>query len=136
MYLKPLNSPTFLRSLPWSPLCKLSENARFRCPCQIFHNSALRALLEPSFAEKVALCLHFKCIVITRSCDLRHVFLKPLKSPSFLRSFPWSPLCKISEHSRLRFPCQICHNSALRALSEPPFAAKCCPMFPHQLHPK
>ena len=38
-------------------------------------------------------------------------------------------LGKVSENARFRCPCQICHNSALRALMEPQFAAKCCPMF-------
>ena len=43
----PYSRPTFLRIFPWSLLDKISENSRFRCPWQICHNSALRALMEP-----------------------------------------------------------------------------------------
>ena len=34
---------------------------------------------------------------------------------------------KISENGRFR--CPICHNTAIRTLMEPQFAAKYCPMF-------
>ena len=54
--------------------------------------------------------------------------------PSFRRSFPWSQLCRISENARRGCPCQICHNSAFRALWEPRFAAKCCAIFALELH--
>ena len=67
----PYSRPTFLSIFPWSPLGKISENGRFRCPWQICHNSALRALMEPQFAAKCSLWLHFKCILIRRWCDLR-----------------------------------------------------------------
>ena len=55
-------------------------------------------------------------------------FQSPLSRPIFWPSFPWSPLCKISENGRFGCPCGICHNPALRALLEPPFAPKSCPM--------
>ena len=61
-------------------------------------------------------------------------FWSPYSRPTFLSIFPWSPLGKISENSRFRSPLQICHNSALRALMEPQFAAKCCAMFALQVH--
>ena len=34
------------------PFGKISENGRFRCPCQICHNSAIRTLMEPQFTSK------------------------------------------------------------------------------------
>ena len=34
------------------PLGKISENGRFRCPCQHCHNSAIRTLMERQFAAK------------------------------------------------------------------------------------
>ena len=57
------------------------------------------------------------------------LFSSPLSRPTFWPSFPWSPLCKISENERFGCPFGICHNSALRALLEPPFAPKSCPMI-------
>ena len=42
--------PSFCRSFPWSQLCRISENARWGSPCQIWHSSASRALWEPQFA--------------------------------------------------------------------------------------
>ena len=42
----------FLRSFPWWPLFKISENVRLRCPCQICNSSVLRELLEPRFPAK------------------------------------------------------------------------------------
>ena len=49
--------------------------------------------------------------------------------PSFCKSFPWSQLCRISENARWGSPWQICHSSALWALGEPRFPAKCCAML-------
>ena len=40
------------RSLPWSQLCRISENARWGSPWQIWHSSAPRALWEARFAAK------------------------------------------------------------------------------------
>ena len=88
--------------------------------------------------QNVLLWLHFKRIPIRRWCNLRQgVFEAPIvgllfwafSRPTFLSIFPWSPLGKISENGRFRCPWQICHNSALRALLEPRFAAKCSPMI-------
>ena len=58
----------------------------------------------------------------------------PYSRPTFLSIFPWSPLGKTSENGRFRCPWQICHNSALPALLEPRFAAKCSPMIALQAH--
>ena len=81
--------------------------------------------------QNVVLCLHLKCIVISRWWHLRQgVFLWP----SFWRSFPWSQLCRILEKARWGCPCQIFHSSALRALWEPRVAANCCAMFALQAH--
>ena len=61
-------------------------------------------------------------------------FWSPYSRPTFLSYFPWSPLGKISENGRFRCLCQIGHTSALRPLTEPQFAAKCCAMFALQVH--
>ena len=61
-------------------------------------------------------------------------FWSPYSRPTFLSIFPWSPLGKISENGRCRCLCQICHNSALRTLTEPQFSAKCCAMFALEVH--
>ena len=48
----PYSRPTFLSIFPWSPLGKVSENGRFRCPCQICHNSAIRTVMDLQFKSK------------------------------------------------------------------------------------
>ena len=111
----PYSRPTFWSIFPWSPLGKISEKGRFRCPWEICHNSALRALLEPRFALKcspmIALLAHTnkEMMQFAPGC-----FWSPYTRPTFLSSFPWSPVGKISENGRLKSPWQICHNSALR----------------------
>ena len=67
----PYSRSTFLGIFPWSPLGKISENGRFRSPWQICHNSALGHLWRRSLQQHVPLWLHFKCILISRWCDLR-----------------------------------------------------------------
>ena len=131
----PYSRPTFLSIFPWSPLGKISENGRFRCPCQICHNAAIRTLMEPKFAVKC--CPMFALQVHTNKEMMPFApgcFWSPYSRPTFLSIFPWSPLGKISENGRFRCPCQICHNAALRTLMEPQFAEKCCPMFALQVH--
>ena len=44
--------PSFCRSLPWSQLCRISENARCGSLWQIWHSSAPRAVWEARFAAK------------------------------------------------------------------------------------
>ena len=61
-------------------------------------------------------------------------FWSPYSRPTFLSIFPWSPLSKIPENGQFRCLCQICHNLALRKLTEPQFPAKCCAMFALQVH--
>ena len=126
----PYSRPSFLCSFPWSPLGKILENGRFRCPCQICHNSALRTLMEPQFAAKC--CPMFALEVHTNYEMMQFApgcFWSLYGRPTFLGSFPWSPLGKVSENGQLKYSCQICHKSAQRTLMEPQFAAKCCPMF-------
>ena len=128
----PWNRPTFWNSFPWSPVWKIYENGRFKCPCGYCYNSALRAVSEPRFAAK---CCPIFVLEENFNSKLRPFesgcFLSPWSRPTFWSSFPWSPLCKILENGRFRCPCWICHNLALRAVSETRFAAKCCPMFAH-----
>ena len=91
-------------------------------------------LRSRSLHQNALLCLHFKCILIRRSCSAPGCFWSPYTRPTFLSIFPWSPLGKISENGRFRCLCQICHNSALRTLTEPQFASKCSAMFALQVH--
>ena len=131
----PYSRPTFLSIFPWSPLGKISENGRFRCLCQICHNSALQTLTEPQFATKC--CAIFALQVHTNPEVMQFApgcFWSPYSRPTFLSIFPWSPLGKISENGRFRFLCQICYNTALRTLTEQQFAAKYCAMFALQVH--
>ena len=47
----------FRRTFPWSHIWRISENARWGCPCQICHSSSLRALCWRRFAAKCcAMC--------------------------------------------------------------------------------
>ena len=92
-------------------------------------------LWSRSLQQNVLLWLHFKCILIRRWCNLRQgVFLTTYSRPTFLSIFPWSPLGKILQNGRFRCPWEICHNSALRAVMQPQFAAKCSPMIALQAH--
>ena len=83
-------------------------------------------LRSRSLHQNAMLCLHFKCILIRRWCNLRQgVFEAPIVGLLF-----WAfSLGKISENGRFRCLCQICHNSALPTLTEPQFASKCSAMF-------
>ena len=67
----PYSRPTFLSIFPWSPLGKISENGRFRCPWQICYTRLYGHLWSRSLHQNVALCFSFKCIVIRRWCHLR-----------------------------------------------------------------
>ena len=131
----PYSRPTFLSIFPWSPLGKISENGRFRSPWQICQNSALRALMEAQFAAKcssmIALQVHIKWEMM-RFAPGR--FWSPYSRPTFFSIFPWSPHGNISENGRFRSPWQICHKSALRALMEAQFAAKCSSMIALEVH--
>ena len=94
----PYSRPTFLSILPWSPLGKISENGRFRSPCQICHHSAIRTLMHlwsRSLQQNVVLCLHFKCILIRRWCHLRQaVFEAPIVGLLFWAFCLGPPLAK------------------------------------------
>ena len=126
----PYSRPTVLSIFPWSPLGKISENGRFRSPWKICHNWALRPLMEAQFAAKfssmIALQVHaiYEMMRFAQEC-----FWSPYSRPTFLSIFSWSHLGKISENGRYRSPWKICHNSALRALIEAQFAAKCSSMI-------
>ena len=92
-------------------------------------------LWSRSLQQNVVLSLHFKCILIRRWCHLcQDVFEAPIVGLLFWAFSLGPQFGKISENGRFRCPCQICHNSALRTLMEPQFAAKCCPMFALQVH--
>ena len=89
-------------------------------------------LWSRSLQQNVVLWLPFKIILITRWCHLRQgVFEAPIVGLLFWAFSLGPPLAK---NSQLRCPWQICHTSALRALMEPQFEAKCCPMIVLQVH--
>ena len=130
MFFNPLVRPTFSAIFPWSPLSKISENGRSRCPCKISHNWALRALLEPALAPECCPILELKMQSNEQiTLFALRCFSRSLVRPTFSAILPWSPLSKISEHGRFRCLCKISNNWALRELLEPPFAPECCPMF-------
>ena len=91
----PYSRPTFLSIFPWSPLGKISENGRFRCPWQSCHNWALRALLEPRFAAKcvpmIALQAHtnYEMMQFAQRC-----FWSPYSRPTFWAFSLGLPLAK------------------------------------------
>ena len=123
---------TVWRSFPWSQLCKISENVRWGCPCQVCHSSALPALWEPRFAAKccamLALQEHFN---YTMMAFAPGCVLWPNVGGVFLgRNFAKSQKMR----DRGACPCQSCHTSALPALWEPQFGAKYCAMFPLQVY--
>ena len=92
-------------------------------------------LWSRSLQQNVAQCLHFKCILIRRWCHLRQgVFEAPIVGLLFWAFSLGPPLAKSQKIADLGFPRQICHNSAIRTLMEPQFAAKCCCMFALQVH--
>ena len=55
-------------------------------------------------------------------------FLSPQVRPLFGRFSLGPPLGKSQKMADFGCSCEICHNAALRALLEPPFAPQCCPM--------
>ena len=129
-FLSPYSGPTFLSIFPGSPLGRISENGRFRSPWQICYCSALRALMEAQFAAKCSSMIALQ--VHTNKEMMRFApgcFWSPYSRPIFLSIFSCSHLGKISENGRFRSPWQICHNSALRGLTEAQFAAKCSSMI-------
>ena len=88
-----------------------------------------------SLQQNVALCLHFKCILIRRWCHLREgVFEAPIVGLLFWAFCLGPPKAKSQKMADLGVTRQICHNSAIRTLMEPQFAAKCCSMFALQVH--
>ena len=98
----PYSWPTFWSILPWSPVGKISENDRFRFPCQICHNSAIRTLMEPQFKAKRCPMFAFKCILIRRWCHLRQaVFEAPIFGLLFGAFCLGPPLAKSQEMADL-----------------------------------
>ena len=123
-----------LSILPWSTLGKILENGRLSVLAKFVINEPYGHLWSRSLQQNVVLCLDFKSVQIRRWCYLRQgVFEAPIAG-LLLSMFPWSTLGKILENGRFWCPCQICHNSAIRTLMEPKFAAKCCLMFALQVH--
>ena len=87
-------------------------------------------LWRRSLKQNVPLSLHFKFILIKRWCNLRQgVFEARIVGLLFWAFSLVPPLGKISENGRFRSLWHIYHNSALRALMEVQFAAKCFSMI-------
>ena len=117
----------------WSPLCTFSENAGFGWPSEDCHNLAIRALLEPLFALKsfpvLAVYVHTSWRIMPFDLEFFGAFQARVLFGWFLKNFPSSPTCTFSENAGLGWPCKNCHNSAIRALLEPPSAPKSFPLF-------
>ena len=111
------------------PLAKSQKMAHLGVLAKFVITRLYGHLWSCSWQQHVVLCLHFKCMLIRMLPFAPGCFSNPYTRPTFLSILPWSPLGKISENGRFRCPCQICHNSAIRTLMEPQFAAKSCPMF-------
>ena len=114
-----------------SPLAKSQKMADLGVFAKFVITRLYGHLRSRSLHQNALLCLHFKCILIRRWCNLRQGVLEaPIVGLLF-----WAfSLGKISENGRFRCLCQICHNSALRTLTEPQFASKCSAMFALQVH--
>ena len=126
----PYSRPTFSALSLGPPLAKSQKMADLGVLGKFVITRFYGHFWSRGLQQNVLLWLHFKRIPIRRWCNLRQgVFEAPIVGLFFSSSFPWSPLGKISENGRFRCPWQICHNSALRALLEPRFAAKCSPMI-------
>ena len=73
--------------------------------------------------------MYYKRILMTISWRLRPVFFRALSVGLLFGQVSLGPpFAESSENGRFGCPCGICHNPALRALLEPPFAPKSCPM--------
>ena len=119
----PYNRLTFLSIFHWSPLAKSQKMADLGVFAKFVITRLYGNLRSRSLQQNAVLCLHFKCILIRRWCNLRQLcFCSPYSRPTFLRIFPLSPVDKISVNGRFWCVCQICHNSALRTLTERDFA--------------
>ena len=122
----------FLKNFPWSPLCTFSENAGFGWPCKNCHNLAFRHFWSRLMPQNFLQFLHFKDIQIRGECILRQSAFRPYKQGllfgRFLKTFPCSPFALFPE-SFFGWPCENCHNLALRAVFEQLFAPKSSPVF-------
>ena len=63
--------PSFWSSLPWSQLCRISENARWGSPWQIWHSSASRALYT---AKKMAFTVQKTRSEFTQNVAFAYIF--------------------------------------------------------------
>ena len=88
--------------------------------------------------KKFVQSLHVKCVLFRRQCHLRQCAFGPFKRGllfrPFLTNFPWSPLCTFSENAGFGWHCLNCHNVAIRALLELPFARKSSQVFALYVH--
>ena len=118
-----------------SPLAKSQKMADLGVFAKLVITQFYGHLRRRSLQQNAVLCLHLKCILIRRWCNLRQgVFEAPIVGLLFCAFSLGPPLGKISENGRFRCLCQIYHNSALRTLTESQLAAKCCAMFALQVH--
>ena len=70
--------PSFCSSFPWSQLCRISENARWGSPWQIWHSSASRHFKKHGLQRKVLLGWHFKEILVRTWWHWRQGFFSGL----------------------------------------------------------
>ena len=63
--------PSFCRSFPWSQICRISENPRWRSPWQICIARVYGHFVSCSLQQNVVLGWHFKCMLIRTWWHLR-----------------------------------------------------------------
>ena len=127
--------PTFLSIFLGPPLAKSQKMADLGVFAKVIITWLYGHLRSRRLHQNALLCLHFKCILIRRWCNLRQgVFEAPIVGLLFWAFSLGPPLAKSQKMADLGVFCQICHNSALRTLTEPQFASKCCAMFALQVH--
>ena len=91
----PYSRPTFLSIFPWSPLGKISEITDLGDFAKFVITRLYGHLRSRSLQQNAVLCLHFKCILIRRWCNLRQgEFEAPIVGLLFLAFSLGPPLTK------------------------------------------
>ena len=116
------------------PFALFSEKAGFGWPCLNCDNWAIRALLDPFSAPESSPVFSLEVHTnYSRKPFAFRVLLGLSREGYFLGDF-WKislgpPFVLFQKSAGFGWPCQNCHNLAIRALLEPLFAPKCFPVF-------
>ena len=111
------------------PLAKSQKMAHLGLLVKVVITRLYGHLWSRSLQQNVFLWLHFKCILLRRWCNLRQVVFEAPIIGLLFWAFPLVPPWQNLTKWPFRSPWQVCHNSALQALMEPQFAAKCSPII-------